>query len=207
MYTSPSPIPTSSAAREHSTVMAALEHLSLPPGRLEELEYHWQSYTPEALSLLRHLLLELRHGVQPKYIFTWHWSPQQGDYADVTREARHFKNVMLKRVWGYNRINKLGVALAPPLYFSHERSGEARRFHTHLLIPLPPAEHDSVPALSREFNGHFRTAIRALDRDRTIDVQMITEPVGVMSYIVKQASRGYCPLDYELSPFLQQRCR
>ncbi|CAK6689063.1 hypothetical protein BBFGKLBO_00540 [Synechococcus sp. CBW1107] len=205
MITSPCPIPTSAAAREYSGVKAALEHLSLPPGRLQELEYHWQSYTPEAFSLLSHLLLELRHGVQLKYIITWHWSPQQRDYADVTREARHFKNVMLKRVWGYNRIQQTRVAQAPPLYFSHERSSEAGRFHTHLLIPQPPAQHDSVAALSREFNGHFRKAIRALDRDRTIDVKPIDDPVGMMSYIVKQASSSYTPLDFELSLFLLQR--
>ncbi|MCP9820188.1 hypothetical protein KBZ18_11905 [Synechococcus sp. Cruz-9H2] len=184
--------------------MDVLEHISLPPGRLQELEYHWQSYTPEAFSLLRHLLLELRHGVEPKYIVTWHWSTQQRDYAGVTREARHFKNVMLKRVWGYNRIKQARVGLAPPLYFCHERSAETNRFHTHLLIPQPPAEHDSVAALSREFNGHFRKAIRALDRDRTIDVRLIEKPVGALSYIVKQASSSYCPLDYELSHFLRQ---
>lgn len=207
MYTPLCPTPTSAADREYSAVMDVLKHLSLPPGRLQELEYHWQSYTPEAFSLLRHLLLELRHGAQPRYIFTWHWSSQQRDYAGVTREARHFKNVMLKRVWGYNRIQQPNVALAPAMYFSHERSTESNRFQTHLLIPQPPAKHDNVLALSSEFNGHFRRAIRALDRDRTIDVRLITEPVGVMSYIVKQASSSYTPLDFELSVFIQQGCQ
>ncbi len=202
MYTSPTP--TKAAAREYSAVMDVLQHISLPPGHLEELRYHWKSYTPEAFSLLRHLVLELRHGVRPKYLVTWHWSPQQRDYASVTREARHFKNVMLKRVWGYNRIQHARVTQAPPMYFCHERSADAGRFHTHLLIPQPPSQYDSVLDLSRELNGHFRTTIRALDRDRTIDVKPIEEPVGVMSYIVKQSSSCYCPLDYELSVILQQ---
>lgn len=189
------------ASREHAAVMRVLEHLEMPPGRLQELDQHWQSYTPEAFSLLHQLLLELRHGVQPKYLITWHWSPQQRDQAAVTLAARHFRNVLLKRVWGYNRIQQTTVAVAPQLFFSHERSTEANRFHTHLLIPQPPAPQDSVPALSHEFNGHFRSSIRAIERDRTIDVKPVSERVGVMSYIVKQASSNYCPLDFELSGF------
>ena len=201
MYTSPSPTRTSAAARQHAAVIRVLDHLDLPPGRLQKLEHHWQSYTPEAFSLLRELQLQLRHGVQPKYLITWHWSPQQRDYTSVSLATRHFRNVLLKRVWGYNRIQHTTVAASPPLVFSHERSTEANRFHTHLLIPQPPPPHDSLPALSHELNGHFRKAIRAVERDRTIDVKPVSEPVGVMSYIVKQASSNYCPLDFELSGF------
>lgn len=204
MYTSTRPTRTSAPARQHAAVMRVLDHLGLPPGRLQELEHHWQSYTPEAFSLLHQLLLELRHGVQPKYLVTWHWSPQQRDYTSVSLATRHFRNVLLKRVWGYNCIQQTRVAAAPPLVFSHERSTEANRFHTHLLIPQPRAPHDSLPALSHELNGHFRISVRAVERDRTIDVKPVSEPVGVMSYIVKQASSNYCPLDFELSGFLHQ---
>ncbi|WP_411872036.1 hypothetical protein [Vulcanococcus limneticus] len=178
----------------------------------------------------KHYLLQQQDlGFKPLYLITWHYRNtaelNQGkgllldrkglsaaahlrrrcDPDIVTRDAQHIRNLLLSALWGVKRHNQGWREQIPPMFFFNEL-GIGEQLHTHLLIPAPAVQaYNSVKALLTYCNNELRAKCRSLSRDRTIDVKLVTEPTGLIDYLVKEVTLDHCSPDAHASiPLVKQ---
>ncbi len=121
----------------------------------------------------------------------------RNDYIQVSKDAKHIRNMMLKEIWGIKRLNKKRTD-GPVMIFFHEK-GAGLQYHTHLLISQTPQPYLSVESLEQLWKNRIMPRAKCLSRTNSVDIRAVQSITGAFGYLTKEISSRDNVIDYEAS--------
>lgn len=89
----------------------------------------------------------------------------------VSKDAYHIRNLLLRTYWGVKRLEKHGDSTTPMIFF-HEK-GQGLQYHTHILINALPSPFTSIEAVVDEWNREIVPHAQCLSRSNTVHVRVV----------------------------------
>jgi hypothetical protein len=121
----------------------------------------------------------------------------RNDYIQVSKDAKHIRNLMLKEIWGIKRLNKKRTD-GPVMIFFHEK-GAGLQYHTHLLINQTPQPYLSVESLENLWKNRIMPRAKCLSRSNSVDIRAVQSITGAFGYLTKEIGNRDNVIDYEAS--------
>ena len=121
----------------------------------------------------------------------------RNDYIQVSKDAEHIRNLLLKEIWGIKRLNKKRTD-GPVMIFFHEK-GAGLQYHTHLLISQTPQPYLSVESLENLWKNRIMPRAKCLSRTNSVDIRAVQSITGAFGYLTKEISSRDNVIDYEAS--------
>ena len=167
------------------------------------ITYHF--HQPED-SIKQQLLKENEYGYKDRYGLKdqelWN-SIERGNWIDKRREdifygykdIRKLCNVEMKFLYNVKRLDRLDKYIIPPMFYFMEKGRNRSRFHVHHPIFSPlPVQH-TEEQVRDIFNNKVRDKVRSISRWKKIHVEKMTDPKGLMDYLVKETNINHLSLN------------
>ena len=129
---------------------------------------------------------------------------KRNDYDCLVEDTSQIKNVLLKYLYGINRLNQEWKHEFPNLFFFHEKGKVKLQYHTHLLIPEKNCKSTNTNDLYRALNSNIRKKRKCFSKWKTIHIREVDNPYLALSYVNKETNKEHNSLDYENSIFIRK---
>ena len=127
---------------------------------------------------------------------------RRNNYDKLIEDTSQVRNVILKSLYGINRLNQVWKCELPNLFFFHEKGKTKLQYHTHLLMPEENCKFNSVEDLTSYFNSLIRKKRKCFSKWKKIHIREIDNPSKALSYVNKETNQFHNSLDYQNSIFI-----
>jgi hypothetical protein len=125
-------------------------------------------------------------------------SKTRNNFFEVSKDAKHIRNLLLQEIWGVKRKDKHDESTTPMIFF-HEKGGEETQYHTHILLGPTPTPITSEEDLVEIWNTKVLPKARCLSRTNTVHVRYVDSRQKAIGYLTKEQALRPDLIDYEAS--------
>lgn len=122
----------------------------------------------------------------------------RNDFFQVSRDARHIRNLLRRAIWGVKRQEQVDESETPMIFF-HEKGMMNIQYHTHLLLGSTPPEFKTIESIEAVWNGYVLPRAQCLSRTNSVDVRAAETPMRACGYLTKELRFRQEVVDYEAS--------
>lgn len=122
----------------------------------------------------------------------------RNDIIKVSRDAKHIRNLLLRGVWGVQRLDKHEESQTPMIFF-HEKGREKIQYHTHVLVGGIPQSKLNENTLKSIWLREVAPKARCLSRTNSLDITNVDSSTRAIRYLTKEIRGDETVLDVEAS--------
>ena len=133
-----------------------------------------------------------------------YYDKRRNDDFYTEEDNRQIKNLMLKYLYGIQRLNQTWRSNFPKnMLFIMEKGKAKLQYHLHVLLPKISKDLNTEEDIRKMLNSN-REKARCLSKWKRIDVKEIDNPHKSVSYLNKETTGTHCSLDFKNSILLNR---